>query len=377
MVSMFAMVYDERNGTALHHLAYCKPEDLYLFLPELGNSKNRPKKVLKKARELCENGVDIFALDCLGKTAKEYAKFNNPQLFKYLNTRENALSVNALREKQLSYLGLLPPELVIELEHFRRWPEGIISIPYILKRFSEPAYFDQKNPKMIALIDHSRELLASKQFRSPECLGELGDQMNKLCKLYRAKCGLIPEILAAGISIEKVFRAARFNAAILEEICQLMQPNEKLQRMNIRDSFAAMDPPLYGAIFYMDLRLLKVCLEHGADPNVRNELGKTALHAAVSLHGLDHWPGKEEHDFCTEPIWLAMIKLICNAGADLQATDNEGDTPLMYAKKVLSEKYAEGRYVFPSGIKLLEDEMEKRSQNGMGISQKRKFDDSK
>jgi len=58
------------------------------------------------------------------------------------------------------------------------------------------------------------------------------------------------------------------------------------------------------------LEVVKLLLEHGADPNVKNRDGKTPLHNAAS----------EGH--------LEVVKLLLERGADPNVKDDDGNTPL-------------------------------------------------
>ena len=80
----------------------------------------------------------------------------------------------------------------------------------------------------------------------------------------------------------------------------------------------APETPLHQACRVADARLgnrgfVTVLLSKGADPNAKDETGRTPLHAACS-----HWAmGK-----------LSIVKLLLDHGADANATDADGRTPL-------------------------------------------------
>jgi ankyrin repeat protein len=100
-------------------------------------------------------------------------------------------------------------------------------------------------------------------------------------------------------------------------------------RMGDRETFlkaAAADPavanlkgpagstPLMYAVLYGDSALVKGLLDHGADPNVRNDAGATAL-----MWGLDN---------------LGTTQLLVEHGADVNAKSDSGRTPLLIASGI-------------------------------------------
>ena len=67
------------------------------------------------------------------------------------------------------------------------------------------------------------------------------------------------------------------------------------------------------------LEIAKVLLEHGADPNVHDDIiARTALHLACTYY---------EEEECD----MELIELLVKHGADVNARDDRGKTPLMYA----------------------------------------------
>lgn len=63
------------------------------------------------------------------------------------------------------------------------------------------------------------------------------------------------------------------------------------------------------------VELAALVLEHGADPNARNDFGWTPLHFACAIDGRDK----------------TMVKLLLHNGADPNVTDSTGQMPLHYA----------------------------------------------
>ena len=71
--------------------------------------------------------------------------------------------------------------------------------------------------------------------------------------------------------------------------------------------------------------LTMLLLEHGADPNRANRLGRTALHVVAARHGEDQASRREQ---------IAVGRALVSAGAKINAIDKDGRTPLMDAANV-------------------------------------------
>jgi Ankyrin repeats (3 copies)/Ankyrin repeats (many copies) len=74
---------------------------------------------------------------------------------------------------------------------------------------------------------------------------------------------------------------------------------------------------------FKDVSVLRLLLEHGADINVQNRIGWTALHGA-SYKGA-----------------LEVVRLLLERGADVEAKDNDGQTALQVAVRYGREKVVE------------------------------------
>ena len=72
------------------------------------------------------------------------------------------------------------------------------------------------------------------------------------------------------------------------------------------------------------VEFVKTLLAHGADPNQTSKSKQTSLHAAVIGKGL---MGEESSQY------IEIARLLIEAGAEVDAVDGDGFTPLMYAAK--------------------------------------------
>lgn len=82
--------------------------------------------------------------------------------------------------------------------------------------------------------------------------------------------------------------------------------------INVKDNFG-WTPLMYAADVKIGVTMVSYLLANGADPNIRNNDGDTALKMAVSGNNVE------------------TIKLLIDKGANVEITDKEGNTPLMLA----------------------------------------------
>jgi ankyrin repeat protein len=85
--------------------------------------------------------------------------------------------------------------------------------------------------------------------------------------------------------------------------------------------------PLHNAIENYQIDVVAYLLENGAELDLPDQQGNTALHWAIDIE-VDSWqqdyrPGK--------PIEIAITTLLINKGANLNAKNNRGQTPLDWA----------------------------------------------
>jgi ankyrin repeat protein len=85
--------------------------------------------------------------------------------------------------------------------------------------------------------------------------------------------------------------------------------------------------PLMRAAKNGDAASVRLLLEHGADPNARQKNGTRALMLAA---GLGRGTGAFTKDYATEAELLEAVKVLIDAGADVNAVDDAGETPLHF-----------------------------------------------
>ena len=87
--------------------------------------------------------------------------------------------------------------------------------------------------------------------------------------------------------------------------------------------------PLHAAAASASTEVLTVLLRAGADPAGRDEGGRTPLHLAVGMSQNNGW-GYATHFSAPgfQPPWLPRVHTLLEAGADANARDAEGNTPL-------------------------------------------------
>jgi ankyrin repeat protein len=86
--------------------------------------------------------------------------------------------------------------------------------------------------------------------------------------------------------------------------------------------------PLVRAAKAFDVEAIRLLLEKGADVNLNNNAGYTPVMAASGLGSRDH---DTRGRFLTEDVQtqsIEALKVLLKAGADINATDNRGQTPL-------------------------------------------------
>jgi ankyrin repeat protein len=91
--------------------------------------------------------------------------------------------------------------------------------------------------------------------------------------------------------------------------------------------------PLMRAAKAGDVTLMRILLQHGADPNPRQKDGTTLLMLAAGFgRRFDHNADAQEYELATEEDLFAGVKLcVLEIGVDLNAVNDVGDTALHWA----------------------------------------------
>lgn len=96
------------------------------------------------------------------------------------------------------------------------------------------------------------------------------------------------------------------------------------------------EPPLWTAIRHQNLEMIKLLLESGADPNYYLEYNDGPNYYLLKAY--EKFLQKVEYDFLGSAIFLAIttknlesVKLLIQAGSNLEQLDREGATPLLRA----------------------------------------------
>jgi ankyrin repeat protein len=95
-----------------------------------------------------------------------------------------------------------------------------------------------------------------------------------------------------------------------------------------------------------DAASIRLLLEHGANPNAQQKNGTTALMLAS---GLGRGTGAFTKDYASEAELLEAVKLLVAAGADVNAVNDAGDTPVHYGAQASDDIV---RFLAEKGAKL-------------------------
>ena len=135
-------------------------------------------------------------------------------------------------------------------------------------------------------------------------------------------------------------------------------PRARMREGSPRIVFAT---ALMRAAFAADLELVKLLLEHGADPSIKSRDNETMLAAAAGLafiHGYHRGKLEDER--------LEVVKLFVELGNDVNWPDDYGITPLMAAANIGHVKVIQ--YLLDKGADLAAHDLGKKNDGAFGSS---------
>ena len=135
-------------------------------------------------------------------------------------------------------------------------------------------------------------------------------------------------------------------------------PRARMREGSPRIVFAT---ALMRAAFAVELELVKLLVEHGANPKVMSRDGETMLSATAGLaliHGYHHGRSPEER--------LQVVKLFVELGNDINQADDYGITPLMAAGNFGNVPVIQ--YLIDAGADLGAHDLGKKNDGAFGSS---------
>jgi len=135
-------------------------------------------------------------------------------------------------------------------------------------------------------------------------------------------------------------------------------PRARMRAGSPRIVFAT---PLMRAAFSGDLELTKLLLAHGADPGIVSKDGETMVEAAAGLGFIQGYSKGR-----TPAERLEVVKLFVERGADVNAADDYGITPLMVAGNMGDTKIIQ--YLVDKGADLGAFDLGKKNDGAFGAS---------
>ena len=135
-------------------------------------------------------------------------------------------------------------------------------------------------------------------------------------------------------------------------------PRARMRAGSPRIVFAT---PLMRAAFSGDLTLVKLLLAHGADPRITSKDGETMVEAAAGLGFIQGYSKGR-----TPAERLEVVKLLVEQGADVNAADDYGITPLMVAGNMGDVKIIQ--YLVDKGADLGAFDLGKKNDGAFGAS---------
>ena len=141
---------------------------------------------------------------------------------------------------------------------------------------------------------------------------------------------------------EALFNARRDKASEIVHMLSRAGAN-----LNVQDDYNG-GTPLMGAVLMRNLPFVKALIEKGADVNIANHEGKTALVFAAIFYDRYDLYDRDDEDEDIESILtkvgdthVELIHLLFNAGAQLNSKDMQGRTALSHAAELGSHQAVE------------------------------------
>jgi ankyrin repeat protein len=135
-------------------------------------------------------------------------------------------------------------------------------------------------------------------------------------------------------------------------------PRARMRAGSPRIVFAT---PLMRGAFSGDLELVKLLLAHGADPRITSKDGETMVEAAAGLGFIQGYSKGR-----TPAERLEVVKLFVEGGADVNAADDYGITPLMVAANMGDTRIIQ--YLVDKGADLGAFDLGKKNDGAFGAS---------
>nr|CAD7198401.1 unnamed protein product [Timema douglasi] len=148
---------------------------------------------------------------------------------------------------------------------------------------------------------------------------------------------------------------------------------------------------LHGAAFTGHLKIVDLLIKHGADLNIRDAEGMSALMLAAGEDHLDVVRSLTDHradldlqnntgncalHLAAEQGHLGVVKCLVRAGCTINVINNKGETPLDCAKSVVRDSRTHSIYVTSNAIKLSRMRISfEKSQQMNGKEEGKKFND--
>jgi ankyrin repeat protein len=135
-------------------------------------------------------------------------------------------------------------------------------------------------------------------------------------------------------------------------------PRARMRAGSPRIVFAT---PLMRAAFSGDLELVRLLLAHGADPRITSKDGETMVEAAAGLGFIQGYSKGR-----TPAERLEVVTLFVEGGADVNAADDYGITPLMVAANMGDTRIIQ--YLVDAGADLGAFDLGKKNDGAFGAS---------